>query len=40
MVLTKFGLSGFQLSNNASMFVLLCVYGGRDLCLGCNFNLG
>ena len=29
-----------QLPNNTSMFVLLCVFGGRDLCLGYNFNLG
>ena len=27
-----------QLPNNTSMFVLLCVFGGRDLCFGCNFN--
>ena len=35
------GLSDIgRLPNNTSMFVLLCVFGGRDLCLGCNFNLG
>ena len=34
------GLSDIsRLPNNTSMFVLLCVFGGRDLCLGCNFNL-
>ena len=25
--------------NNISVFVL-CVFGGRDLCFGCNFNFG
>ena len=29
-----------RLPNNTSMFVLLCVFGGRDLCFGCNCNLG
>ena len=25
-----------RLPNNTSMFELLCVFGGRDLCLGVN----
>ena len=29
-----------RVQNDTSMVVLLCVFGGRDLCFGCNFNLG
>ena len=45
-ILSLFYFGGWVVCNislvpdNTSMFVLLCVFGGRDLCFGCNFNLG